>query len=183
VIWRQIKMLVRRPRDLFFSMPTLTGQRAAQRWLIGSMVGVGLIATLIVPVIRWMNSAEWSGVIYAGALAMGLIWAVMALMMVGIETAGVAMFSRMKGHGVPLASAAKVTAYSSCLMWPWVVLGGAQLIGSVYWILIATHPTTMSVQKEQIILAVTIAAAHIGGLLHYEFTVYRGVRAIQFANR
>jgi len=184
VIRNQIVALVRRPRELFFSMPTLTGQRAAQRWLIGSMVVVALIASLIVPAIRWVITSELSGTTLSGALAMGLVWAVMALMMVGIETAGVAMFSRLKGHGVQLAAAAKVTAYSSSLMWPWVVLGGLQLLATVYWFYFnLTMVHKVSLRTEQVLLAGTIAAAHIGGLLHYELTVYRGVRAIQYANR
>jgi hypothetical protein len=32
-------------------------------------------------------------------------------------------------------------------------------------------------------LAGSLAVAHIGGLLWYELTVYRGIRAVQYANR
>jgi hypothetical protein len=32
-------------------------------------------------------------------------------------------------------------------------------------------------------LAISLAVAHIGGLIWYELVVYRGIRAIQFANK
>jgi hypothetical protein len=186
-IGRQFLDLVRRPRDLFFSMSTLTGQPAAHRWLVLSLLVIGGLATGIVPGIAHAVDAPWSLELAAGALAMGVVWALLAAMMVGIETAGIAAFSRMRGHpggGVYLAAAAKVTCYSSTLMFLWVVLGGAQLVGLMYKIGPALQPPAgMSIRTQQIILALSLSAAHIGGLLWYELTVYRGIRGIQYANR
>lgn len=118
----------------------------------------------------------WSGLI------VGIIWAILGLMMVGIETAGIAGFSKMKGHPVYLAAAAKVTAYSSPLMLLWILLGAAQLILTVY---LFDHNffRHYSIRIEQVYLAISLSVAHIGGLLWYELTVYRGVRSIQYANK
>jgi hypothetical protein len=191
----QVSLLFRQPRTLFFSMPTLTGQDAAHRWLLGSVTAVGLLASLILPagVAFQVFAIDWGWTLTVGSLAVGLVWAILALMMVGIETAGIATFSRLKARsnpdpsgpgGVYLATASKVTAYSSSLMWPWVILGGAQLIAFTYLQNVETHSLhPMSIRLEQIILACSLSAAHIGGLLWYELTVYRGIRAIQYANK
>jgi hypothetical protein len=94
----------------------------------------------------------------------------------------------MRGHpggGIPLAAAAKVTCYSSILMLTWVVLGGMQLI--IYSYLASNdyikHMVKGSLRGEQVILAVSLGIAHIGGLIWYELTVYRGIRAVQYANK
>ncbi|MGN6368548.1 MAG: hypothetical protein ACTHN5_09830 [Phycisphaerae bacterium] len=197
----QLSQIIRQPRQLFFSMPTLTGQRPAQRWLIASVSLVGLLATAILPAYNLLcnppaDRMDWAWPLLVGSLFVGFVWAILALMMVGIETAGIATFSRIRAkrepdfggpgsrEGVFLGTSAKVTAYSSILMVPWVFLGGAQLIASQYWNL---HHFTMhlhvSWRVEQILLAASLSIAHIGGLLWYEITVYRGIRGIQYANK
>jgi len=113
--------------------------------------------------------------------AVGIVWAMLGLMMVGIETAGIATFSRMKGTPVTLGTAAKVTAYSVPLMLPWVLLGGTQLLVYRWWW--AAYHLHVTLRTQQIALVGSLAVAHIGGLLWYEFTVYRGIRSVQFANR
>jgi len=187
VILAQARAVVRRPRALFFSMPTLTGQAAAQRWLLGSTAVLFLLALPIVPALYLVLDAEWNFALVAGALAMGLAWAVFGLMMVGVETAGIAAFSRMRGQKVLLSTSSKVTSYAALLMIPWIILGGAQLVAYTY---LASLPGDairrlfhVGLQGEQIVLAVSLSIAHIGGLLWYELTVYRGVHAIQYANR
>jgi hypothetical protein len=102
------------------------------------------------------------------------------MLMVGIETAGVAALARIRKQTVPLASAAKVTCYASPLMALWAFLGGLQIVLLILayqrgWMFL--HP-----RVEQIALVASTALAHIGGLLWFEFTVYRGLRAIQYAN-
>jgi hypothetical protein len=188
VILAQAAAVVRRPRTLFFSMPTLTGQAAAQRWLLGSTIVLFVLALPIVPALYIALDAEWNFALLAGSLAMGLAWAVFGLMMVGVETAGIAAFSRMRGQMVYLSTSSKVTSYSALLMIPWILLGGAQLIA--YTCLTSLHQGQgiqklfhVGLQGEQVILAVSLSLAHIGGLLWYELTVYRGLRAIQYANK
>ena len=64
----------------------------------------------------------------------------------------------------------------------WVLLGALQILAVLYaWEHRLFQPYPL--RTEQIFLAVTLSVAHIGGLLWYELTVYRGVRCIQFANR
>jgi hypothetical protein len=189
VIGEQLRLLVRQPRHLFFRMPTLTGQRAAQRWLVLSMIVIALLAACIVPAIAALFEGNQYFDIFAGAVAMGFAWMIFAGMMVGIETAGIATFSRMRsrqygiGRGVYLAASAKVTAYSSILMVLWVVLGGIQLTWAVAWLSQSHMIGYHAIRTQQIILAGSLGVAHIGGLLWYELTVYRGIRAIQYANR
>ncbi len=192
VIIQQLNLLVRHPRRLFLSMPTLNGQRAAQRWLLFSMLVIAAAALLIVPTIVVTGGILWSAEVLSGSLAMAFIWALLATMMVGIETAGVATVSRMRanregpagnGRGVYLAAAAKVTCYSSILMVAWVFLGGTQLIFAVHYFFNESHMPVLSIHTQQILLASSLSIAHIGGLLWYEFTVYRGIRAVQFANK
>ncbi len=184
VIVRQLSLLVKNPRRLFYAMPTLTGQRAAQRWLLYSALAIALVSVPIFPIAMWIQEAEFSLMIVAGTAAMCVFWPLFALMMVGIETAGIATFSKMRGRPIYLAAAAKVTCYSSILMVLWVILGGTQMIVSVYWYyhyVLSNHAG--SIRAQQIFLAVTLGVAHIGGLLWYELTVYRGIRAVQFANK
>ena len=188
VILAQAAAVVSRPRTLFFSMPTLTGQAAAQRWLLGSTAVLFTLALSIVPALYLTLEAEWNVALVAGSLAMGLVWAVFGLMMVGVETAGIAAFSRMRGQKVYLSTSSKVTSYSALLMIPWIILGGAQLVAYTY---LSTLQQGHGIQRlfhvglqgEQVILAASLSLAHIGGLLWYELTVYRGLRAIQYANK
>lgn len=189
VIARQLGTLIRHPRRLFFSMPTLNGQRAAQRWLLWSMLAVAIPGALLVPILYIVLDAVWSPVAFFGALAMGLAWGLFGLMMVGIETAGIAAFSRVRGHpggGIYLAASSKVTCYASTLMLLWVILGGIQLVANVYYS-IPPHSLHnyfhLTFRWEQAITAGSLAIAHIGGLLWFELTVYRGVRSIQYANK
>lgn len=186
----QLRQLFRAPRALFFTTPTLAGQRDAQRWLIGSLLAIGFAAAWIVPgfyVLDYLTDTRYDRALdlswrtFWGSLTMGIIWSLLALMMVGIETAGVAAFSRMKGHPVPLAASAKVTAFAAPLMLAWVLLGGAQiLVAYRYNPYLMSH---LSIRAFQVYLALSLAGAHIGGLLWFEFTVYRGVRSIQYANK
>jgi len=132
-----------------------------------------------------VRNAEWSVDLISGSLAMALVWAVLSCMMVGIETAGIATFSRMRGHGVFLAAAAKATCYASTLLVVWVFFGGLQLVGFVGWgdeFLVHTMRLGVS-RSQQMLLAGALALPHMAGLLRYELTVYRGIRAIQYANK
>jgi hypothetical protein len=184
-IRHQLARLIREPRKLFLDMPTLTGQPAAHRWLLYSLLLILMQAFLIVPALwffEFRGDSPFTLDYIWGGLIVGIMWAIFALMMVGIETAGIAGFSKMKGHPVYLAAAAKVTAYSSPLMLLWVLLGAAQLILTVY---LFDHNffRHYSIRVEQVYLAISLSIAHIGGLLWYELTVYRGVRSIQYANK
>jgi hypothetical protein len=185
VILRLIKAIVLGPRKLFFSMPTLTGQAAAHRWLFLSLTLAAVIALPIVPAMGRVVNAEWSIDLVSGALAMALVWAALSCMMVGIETAGIATFSRMKGHGVHLSTAAKVTCYASILLTVWVICGGIQLVVFMVWgqqlIMAPLRPGSM--RTHQILLAAALALPHMAGLLWYELTVYRGIRGVQYANK
>ncbi|HEY4330665.1 MAG TPA: hypothetical protein VGN88_13075, partial [Phycisphaerae bacterium] len=166
VIVRQITTLVVHPRKLFYAMPTLTGQRAAQRWLIFSSCFIFMMALGIVPALYKTLGAEWNSVVVTGSLAMGIVWTVFALMMVGIETAGIAAFSRMRGLKVYLSTSSKVTCYSSILIFLWVILGGIQLITYTY-LSVPPHSIRqlfhVGLRGEQIVLGVSLGIAHIGG--------------------
>ncbi len=184
----QLRQIVRSPRALFFQTPTHRGQADAQRWLLGSLVAVGLAAAWIVPGFYLVDyladhsaSLEISWRTFWGAVMMAIVWAGMGLMMVGIETAGVAAFSRMKGFPVPFAASAKVTAFAAPLLLAWVFLGGLQIVLINHFNpVLSTH---LSLRAYQVVLALSLGIAHIGGLLWFELTVYRGVRAIQYANK
>ncbi|HVX86618.1 MAG TPA: hypothetical protein VH253_17685 [Phycisphaerae bacterium] len=178
----QLSMLIRSPRRLYYQTPALAGQRSARRWLIGSLLAVGFLAAWIVPGFYLVDSLVFSWRTIWGAAAMGMIWALMALMMVGIETCGVAAFSRMRGHPVALGTSAKVTAFAAPLMLAWVVLGGLQFLGADAFTPYVEHHFT-SFRVQQGLLAGSLAVAHIGGLLWFELTVYGGVRAVQYANK
>jgi hypothetical protein len=188
VIARQLGALVRHPRRLFYSMPTLSGQAAAQRWLSYSLALIFVAAIPIVPAIYLALDADWNFAMVPSTLAMCLVWTGFALMMVGIETGGIATFSRLRGHpggGVYLAAAAKVTSYTAILMIPWVILGGAQLVAYTYFSTVhdVFRIHNVSYRWQQIILGGSLAISHIGGLLWYELTVYRGIRGIQYASK
>ena len=202
LIRQQTREVIRRPRELFFGMPTMTGQPAAQRWLILWMTVVGGIVFWTVPAMTlllrfgkagrgsplWIRQApegiEWSSTlvltVLIGGAAMAILWAIFGMMMVGVETAGVVAVAHFRKQSVPLASAAKVTCYAAPLMAMWSILGGLQILGLIFayqrgWLYL--HP-----QAEQVVLVVSTSVAHIGGLRWFEWTVYRGLRAIQYAN-
>jgi hypothetical protein len=178
----QLRMLIGSPRRLFYQTPALAGQRAAHGWLVGSLLAVGFLAAWIVPGFYLIDWLEFSWRTIWGAAAMGVIWALMALMMVGIETCGVAAFSRMRGNPMALGTSSKVTAFAAPLMLAWVVLGGVQLLAAQALTPYVEHHFT-SFRVQQGLLAGSLAAAHIGGLLWFELTVYGGVRAVQYANK
>ena len=149
IIAAQVNAVVRHPRKLFFSMSTLTGQAAAQKWHLISMVIVGLVGAMIVPAFYVSLDAEWRWLVIPSAGAMGLAWAIFGMMMVGIETMGIATFSRIRKQppgGVYLGAAAKVTCYASFLMLLWVILGGVQLVALVYYAQ-PDHPMTKGVSS------------------------------------
>ncbi len=202
IVRKQLVDIVLRPRDLFFHMPTLTGQRSAQRWLLLAMTGLALIAFWTVPAglvqlhygpvdssaPAWATQShgeiDWSwglaATVLFGGGAMGIFWAIFGLLMVGVETGGVAAVAHFRKQHVALAASAKVTCYSSPLMAVWAVLGGLQIVLLV----VAYQRGWMFLRPwvEQVALVASTAIAHIGGLLWFEFTVYRGLRAIQYAN-
>jgi len=181
-VFRQLYQLVFAPRSLFYSMPTREGQRAAQHWLIGSMVLVGLEAYLIVPSFAAVGVFEWWIGLFAGGLAVAVVWALLALMMVGIETAGIVVYGRFHGLHIELSAASKATCYSSILMLFWVFLGGCQLVAlAAFWN--NGYARHYLPRVSEGISVGSLAVAHIAGLLWYELTVYRGVRAIQYANK
>jgi hypothetical protein len=198
----QLHEIISEPRRLLSRMPTATGQPEAQKWMLRSMVIVGFFAAWTIPLLALLlkygyigkNAApwtrnlpeeiEWTGEIFVlialGGIAMGILWATFGMMMVGVETVGVVAVAHFRKNYVPLASAAKVTCYASTLMVPWAITGGLQILVVVMayqmgWFRI--HPLA-----EQIGLVGTTAIAHIGGLMWFEWTVYRGLRGIQYAN-
>jgi len=168
-------------------MPTLSGQAAAHRWLLGALVLIVAEAFCIVP--AFYHSGLYPEITLpnrlAGGLAVGIVWGILALMMVGIETAGIATFSRLKGTPVTLATAAKVTAYAAPLMLPWVILGGAQILAFSWWWdpSFRTPHFGLTLRTQQVLTVIAMAVAHIGGLLWFELTVYSGIRSIQWANK
>lgn len=185
VIFAQARDLVLQPRRMFFRMPTLTHHEAAQRWLALSMVLVGATVFWVVPLMGTLNLVEWSWRTALGMLVGGttlaVVWIMLGMMMVGIETGGVTLVAFFRKHPVYLATAAKVTCYASILMIVWAILGGAQ----VYLLLLANDRGWLKGLAPRLVDAVTIASlgvAHIGGLLWYEWTVYRGLRGVQYAN-
>ncbi len=185
VIFAHAKMLITSPRTLFYAMPIRTGHWAAQYWLLLSATLVGLLASLIVPAFWLIGLFEdWSWAFVAGGIAMGTLWAGMAMMMVGIETLGLVTYGRIHRRPIELAAAAKTTCYASFLMFLWVLLGGIQLLALAAWF----HYSSVSKGyiSSSLVQGITVgsfAIAHIGGILWYEITVYRGARAIQWANR
>jgi hypothetical protein len=209
IILAQLRKLVFAPRSLFYNMPTRDGQLPAQRWLLGSVTLVGCIAFWIVPglwvllaldqssaklfasppnfhALRLALAEQWWAGYLSGGLALAVVWALLALMMVGIETLGVVTYGRFHGMKIELAAAAKTTCYSSTLMTLWAFLGGLQILAlaAFFQFGLARHFTLIYSPRLTEGLAVgSLALAHILGLLWFELTVYRGVRAIQFANR
>lgn len=209
IVLAQLRKLVFAPRSLFYNMPTRDGQLPAQRWLLGSVTLVGCLAFWIVPglsvllaldqssanlftthpnfhALRMALAEQWWVGYLSGGLALAVVWALLALMMVGIETLGVVTYGRFHGMKIELAAAAKTTCYSSTLMALWAFLGGLQILAltAFYQFGLARHFTLIYSPRLTEGLAVgSLALAHILGLLWFELTVYRGVRAIQYANR
>ena len=184
VVLAQVRDVVFCPRDLFRRMPTGTGQEAAQRWLICSMIVISAIVFWTVPALALLNIVDRTGSyilsLLVGGVALAVVWAILGLMMVGIETAGVAAVAHFRGQQVPLSSSAKVCCYSSILMVVWAVLGGLQIFLMAMSYQCKWFPAAS--RAEQIAMVVSLSIAHIGGLLWFEWTVYRGLRAIQYAN-
>src|SRR5207248_1444313 len=91
VIVHQLGELIRHPQRLFYSMPTLTGHVAAHRWLSGALALIAGIAFFIVPAFKFTGLSEIETTsIILGGLSVAIVWSLLALMMVGIETAGIA---------------------------------------------------------------------------------------------
>jgi len=170
------------PRAMFFGMLTRAHQAQAQRWLLLWVTVVGMIAYWSSPATVLTGAIELTYRVFVGGIALAVVWAVLALMMVGIETAGITAFARWRGHKIEVASAAKVTAYTSPLLVVWVILGSVQILGMLYWYS-QNYSRVYGIRMEQFVFTLSTAVAHIGGLLWFELVVYRGVRAIQFARR
>lgn len=170
------------PRAMFFGMLTRAHQAQAQRWLLLWVAVVGMIAYWSSPATVLTGAIELTYRVFVGGIALAVVWAVLALMMVGIETAGITAFARWRGHKIEVASAAKVTAYTSPLLVVWVILGSVQILGMLYWYS-QNYSRVYGIRMEQVVFTLSTAIAHIGGLLWFELVVYRGVRAIQFARR
>ncbi len=173
-----------RPMAMFSHMPAYSGKAAVERWLVLSMCLVGCAAYLLWPLMQ-LTSEGREGLadpqVYIGAFVMASIWTGLALMMVGIETAGVATVAHMRGQHVDLGAAAKVTGYSGILMLFWIILGGIQLTIAYMFF---NHPQWHFINPKlnSIVAVGTFSAAQIGGLLWYELTVYRGLSVVRFAN-
>ncbi len=185
-IARQLLQLYTRPLRFFRRMPVFDGLPPARRWLRLMLALVACEAFWIVGGLHASNPNLFLGMnawqFYAVGAIIGLAWASLGLMMVGIETAGVAIASWWRGAPLELAAAAQITSYASSLMFFWVILGGAEIIaGAAY----DAHllPRLALGRYDEFLLGGSLAVAHIGGLLWFELVVYRGLRAIQFANK
>lgn len=177
--------VVFRPRQLFSHMLAGQGKAAAERWLVLCITLVAGAAFWIVPLMLRIvqgKTALNDPQTLIGAFVMGVIWAGLGLMMVGIETGGVAIVAHFRGQHVDLGAAAKVTAYASILLLFWVLLGGAHLTAALLvtdqsWWLRLKPPMRWWIGYG------SLTAAQIGGLVWFEMTVYRGLSVVRWANR
>ena len=88
-----------------------------------------------------LTLTDWQ--FYAAGIAVASIWIFLGLMMVGIETAGIATIAYFRQRPVDLAAASKVTCYASTLLLFWVILGGLQVVPiALYGITDASHYVT-----------------------------------------
>jgi hypothetical protein len=198
-IGRQLRLLTTHPRTLFKTMLLYTQKQPAERWLKLSMIAVALAGFLVIfpgtlPVSVKHSTLADAPNLLANGITVGVLWMCLALMMVGVETTGLSTFSKMRGNRVDFAAAAKVTSYSAPLMLFWVFLGGSHLLLAYYFfehkdihgggaILDLVQRFVLTHLRFVPYIAVgSLAAAHIGGLLWFEFTVYRGLKTIQYAN-
>lgn len=185
-VLRQIATLIVAPMRLFETLPITTGHTAARRWLKMMLTLVGALAFWIVGGLHLVAPDFIVGPdnprFYLAGAAFGAIWALLAAMMVGIETAGVATVAWWRSRTLDLASASKVTSYASTLLLFWVLIGGTQIV-AIAWYANTDWPKRVGPRYDEIISVGTLAAAHILGLLWFEITVYRGLRKIQWANK
>ncbi len=199
-VMRQLFVVALSPFRYFSSIPLTTDHRAARRWLIFSLVLIGLCAAMLGPVLSYLpplllpllhtqNQLAWppeltfaNRQLYLVSFAIGMTWALLALMMVGIETGGMAIVSHVRQTPVDLAAAAKVTCYASTFMLPWVFIGSIQILGTYLWTFDKTYLVATERVKEVVAFG-SGAVFHIAGLVIFEFIVYRGLRRIQYANK
>jgi len=197
----QMTTLFRSPMSFFSSIPLRTDHRAARRWLIFSLLVIGLAAGVLGPVISYLGPwlgpliagaknasltepdfsfTEWQ--LYAGSFAIGATWALLALVMVGVETGGMAIIGHMRQYAIDLSCTSKVTSYASIYMLAWVILGSVQILGVYLWMY---HPSyRAATERTQILIGFGSAALlHIMGLVVFEWVVYAGLRRIQFSNK
>lgn len=186
IAW-QIKTLFSHPMTFFSSIPLRTDHAAARRWLMISLLFIGLTASLLGPALLYTDRDpvyftfnNW--VLYGIAYDIGLTWAMLALLMVGIETGGMAIIGTMKNYPIDLASTSKVTSYASIYMLVWVILGSAQILCIYIWM---NQPAFRTVSERMQILVTFGSGAfvHIAGLVIFEWVVYSGLRKIQFSNK
>jgi len=182
----QFARLYTSPMRMFSGLPLLSGHHAARCWLAGMLTLVGVLAFWIVEGLHAVSPdllrgpTDWQ--FYAAGVSIAATFVLLGLMMVGIETAGVTLVGRFRGGNIDLGGAAKVTCYASGLLPFWVLLAGVQIVAMV---ICSEHGVFKRVgpRYDEAITLGSLALAHIGGLLWFELTVYRGLRAIQFANK
>lgn len=187
-IWWQFKTLFTHPRKFFASIPLRTDHAAARKWLIFSLILVGLAASLVGPGLflvdpnpiefTWNNS--W--LLFMISYDIGLTWILLALVMVGIETGGMAIIGHFRDFPIDLSCTAKVTSYASTYMLAWVFLGGIQILGAYWWTLTPGFKH-VSERVQTLVGFGSGAFFHIAGLVVFEWVVYAGLRKIQFANK
>jgi hypothetical protein len=179
---------VRHPQRFYQHLCLRSYHAEARRWLILTMAAVAL-STVCIPIgLRIVTGSElialsftdWQ--FYAVFVAIGAVWSFLALMMVGIETAGLSFVTRSRQYPLDLASTSRITCYASTLLPFWVLLGSTQVI-FMAWYTQAHVAARISTRWDSIISVGSLFAAHIIGLLWYEITVYRGLWASQYANR
>jgi len=187
LVCRQFFTLTFRPLSLFRVMPITTGHAAARRWLCLTIGLVFVEAFWVAPTIylidRDLNVSAMEWQTYAAGFTTSVAWAFLALMMVGIETAGVTAVSRYRKQPIDMAAASKVTCYASTPLFFWVILGIAQADLLFWWVNLYHGPARYGDRMDSFFTITTFGIAHIGGLLLFEMTVYRGLRAVMYAIR
>jgi hypothetical protein len=183
-IARVARDMVFHPMQTFARMPGYTGKNMVERWLVVSVVLIAAEAFFLWPLTRLLTEGRGrmdDSQLYVGSFVLAATWAGLALMMVGIETAGVAIVAHYRGQHVDLATAAKVTGYASILLLFWIFIGSIHLLASYF---ISLHPEwhVFNARFRPYAFLVTLSIAQIGGLLWFEWTVYRGLRVVRFAN-
>lgn len=184
----QMGQIIFRPQAFFEKLCLYSGHRASRRWLVLQITLVGLLASLIICTLRGvlgpevvvMGPTSWQ--YYAVAISLGTFWAFLGLMMVGIETAGLAYIGHWHNQPLNFASASRITSYASTLLFFWVVMGGTQII-LISWYVSINGPRRVGLQWDAIITTGSLFAAQIGGLLWFEYIVYHGRRFCQYSNR
>jgi len=178
--------MVWNPMALFARMRAYSGKVPVERWLLLALGLVAVAAFGLWPLMIYCTEGRsrlGDPQLYIGSFAMAATWTGLALMMVGIETGGVALVAYFRGAPVDLGAAAKVTSYASILLLFWILVGGAQLLAvAIIW----DHNAwwrPIPPRLRPILSLGSFAAAQIGGLLWFEITVYRGLRVVRYANR